>query len=174
MLALYITYNITYMIATLNNFAIKDLANSPHNNNFGIPQAQARFLFASLNLELKKILNSGENHDRDNYSYLVKNENFWGYAVCKKLYENLDLVTKYYKCLLSNPKDYQYIICFINFLYDLSYSSDMLPQAYYEFILTCVRYDEAREREEAREEFEKEKIIKDYLWKKEQNEKDLL
>lgn len=134
------------MATTLSHHAIRNLVNSADCHYFGIPQAQARFLFASLNLELEQIVN-GVNYDKDMYNVLVKKDDFWGNVVCKKLYENLDLVTKYYGWLLSSPKDYQYIIRYINFLYEMSCSNSMLPEVYYDFILNCREKDSKIETE---------------------------
>jgi len=112
-----------------------------HAQNFGIPQAQARFLFTSLNLKLKRIINSNQFYDKGRYINLIENEDFWGNVICKKLYENLDLVTEHYSILLSLPQDYQYIIYFINFLQEMSYSNNISPEIYYDFILKCRKND---------------------------------
>jgi hypothetical protein len=78
------------MIAYLNNAALRDLADekNPKNNNFGIPQAYARFLLNSLNLKPRQVVLNNWSIPRDNYCYLVNDSDFWGLVISKELYEN--------------------------------------------------------------------------------------
>lgn len=96
-------------------------------NDFYISEAYARVFFNSLNSELSDII------------YFTNYNKFWGNAICKKLYENIDLVTKYYGCLLSQPKKYQYVIRFINSLHDLSHSDSTIAEVFEKYVLESIK-----------------------------------
>lgn len=105
-------------------------------NDFYISEAYARVFFNSLNSEIKHQISLCFHSD---IKYITKSDKFWGNAICKKLYENINLVTEYYGCLLSQPKKYQYVIRFINSLHDLSYSDSTIAEAFERYVLESIK-----------------------------------